>query len=593
MSNMKKESISQKIEEYLPSKEAGESALVREAEEAILEKLEKKIAAVRRIKELIDTTRSDESPEEVAKIFYGYLDEVFSYDPEAYQTLPEAKEIGENGDARFLRALREGCASLIRKFEYRKEIQNNREKLFERLETSLFSKEKRKRKVRRDKIKDIRFDPFAVNIIFNATYFSRLRKEAFNWWGFHIHGTPFNIIRALAKEQNLSSTIEHEKIHNFLEGFLPSVEIYPSKRLASVLINIPKLRLIGAPQTVIEKEKELLFKLSSSSLVNQLHEEMIADIDGVDTFSLVPFFKEELFEERKRANIGFATAAREMEKMTSLLEAGSEDKDETVRAFCHTLNTQINERFNRAAQIMRKLLFVSHKLGSELEVRALLTLLEPTKFHHIDHYLTSSYGKEAYRGFASLYEIILDQPISLSRLQNILSVTDRLSSRDKRMLKGQLQDFRFAYQDIPQFNLRGLEDMRQYNSAIETLSSKLDISPGFSKEFQENMMEIFFWDRFKQGLPSNFQDLPEFIGKLNEEERRVFGKALEHYFGGDFLKWDLKEIYEGEEVTSGFIKSLPLWNVLADLKLDAVAQKGLDAYEEYLKRFRDEKEPQE
>lgn len=391
--------------------------------ELIFEKLEKRIAIIKRIKELIEKTSQEEEIADVNTRFDEYLEEVFSQYSEAREkkekidilwekahTIHERLEVfsekevnfskeeeaeieylkkaqdkffdemdifKEDEEVFFLASLQNGIAHLEEKFSSLREMEKSDALLMAELEKALFSINDDEIGSRLDQrmIKHMVIDKFDIIAVFDKKYFTeQLAQKDKYVVGCHYGGTPFIVIRENA---NTPLVAEHEKIHNILDGFFPK-NYDPSHLLKMYLENYSSLEE-HSKQTIEQAiEKEKISTITPQALIDNLHEEMIADIDRVEAHLL------------NDGIVEFSTAEIEVDDMKKLLiaiERNSDDED--VKKHCLFLKEGIEKAFRRAARLMREALLISQNLGNEVEVHALLVLLKPSKWRHIKSYFAS------------------------------------------------------------------------------------------------------------------------------------------------------------------------------------------------------------
>lgn len=424
--------------EYIPlSKDSKEKE-----KELIFEKLEKKIAIIKHIKQLIDQTNAAEEISDVNKRFDEYFEEVFSQYPEAREkkekidilwekahTIHERLEVFSGKEENFskeeeaeienlkkaqdklfaemdvlkvdeevcfLASLQNGMACLEEKFSSLREMEESDALLMAELEKALFfsiDDDEVGSRLDPRSIKHMAIDEFDVKVVFDKMYFTKQLAQKDKYVvGLHYAGTPFIAIRENAN--NIPLTVEHEKIHNILDGFFPKNNYDPSHLLKMYLENSSSAEE-HSKQTIEQAiEKEKISTITPQALIDNLHEEMIADIDRVEAHLL------------NDGIVEFSTAEVEVDDMKKLLiaiERNSDDED--VKKHCLFLKEGIEKAFRRAARLMREALFISQNLGNEVEVHALLVLLKPSKWRHIKSYLASRHNTSVHEFSFKLKEL--------------------------------------------------------------------------------------------------------------------------------------------------------------------------------------------
>lgn len=402
--------------EYIPFSKENEK-------EFIFEKLEKKIIIIKYIKQLIDQTNAVEEIADVNKRFDEYLEEVFSQYPEAYErkekidilwekahttherlevfseteenfSKEEEAEIADLKKAQdklfaeidilkkdeevfFLASLQNGIALLEEKFSSLRKMEESDALLMAELEKALFSTNDDAVGSRLDQrmIKHMVIDKFDTRVVFDKKYFTnQLAQKDKYVAGLHYGETPFIAIR---EDANTPLIMEHEKIHNILDGFFP--KNYAPSRLLKMYLENSSSSAEHSKQTIKQSiEQEKIFTITPQALIDNLHEEMIADLDRVEAHLL------------NDGIVEFSTAQAEIYDMKEILTVISRSSDdENVQKHCLFLKEGVEKAFACAARLMREALFISQNLGNEVEVHALLVLLKPSKWHHIKSYFAS------------------------------------------------------------------------------------------------------------------------------------------------------------------------------------------------------------
>lgn len=508
-------------------------------------------------------------------------------------------------DFEFLDAVRSGLNLLIRKFRFIQKIKDDNERIIEELNKDLFGEEDAEEgengegeKIDKNTVKKIIVSPFSINVILEKKFFNNVikvikEKEGPDTVGFHLAGSPFNVIMDDENQDILSETINHENIHNLTEGFL-SLNRSPLGIIESALERADKIKALNPPRMIMEiaeRYKKEVMRAPIIFFIDQLHGEIIADIERVERFE---FLIKNLYLtrgiEKKRRYVGFTTAQNEIIGIKKLLiKAIMTDTDIEIRENCNRLLRGIDKAFDRAITYMRKALFISRYINYQLEVHSLIALLKPSKFRHIERYLKYRCGNTLYEGWSSFYRFLSEFDASLNTMKAIASIKDNLPERERSLLKEELesvQDF-FIFAEEAKLEDGSIDDIRNYIDIIESFDSILHFEQKFLENFKEGILWSFFFFFLEKDIKNNFINLPDFVNNLTPDEKKVFNKTLESYFLDGLAHDDLRDIYE-IEIDQSLIKSLPLWDILVKLKLDKIVQNGLDRFEEFLSNYKKE-----
>lgn len=334
----------------------------------------------------------------------------------------------------FLRFLSDGVAMLKNKYDEIKGVGGNKKLIEDSLEKALFPEGENK--LERSSIKVIEVSAFGVDVIMEKDYFEilvekfldkeknnkdEIEKRKRNTQALHKPNSFFNIYKE--GEEDIEDSRRHERIHNILEGFFSPLAAYPFSLIKDKFSLFDK-------QGGVEKTKQDILSFSPSECVNLLLPEMLADIESVEK-GLSSSINEEQME-------GFSTARNQISWIKDFLsERIKEESDEEIKKFCEEFSKKIDKKFDKAASVMRRVLFIENELGKEFifMVHALLVMMKPINFYHIETYLKSQCGKERYEGYASIYYILFEETIYKKGLRSLLTIKEEISENLKERLR--------------------------------------------------------------------------------------------------------------------------------------------------------------
>jgi len=468
-----------------------------------------------------------------------------------------------------LRRIKRGLSSLLLKFRSVQEVKDDREKLMEQIENALFGKGKEKRILDRDKISRITINPFNIQAVVESEYFNTLNENGPRLGGFHISETPFIIICDSKDSLGIKRVQKHEEVHNFSDGFLYEF-VYPSHILETYINELHEAYGSGDDERMCDKKEDFL-ALSSDNLTNELHEEMLADVDKVEALRFLPFLKRRPINERP--DIGFSTARNEVAKMAVLLAKEREaSEDLEIKEFCLTLQERVIDKFSNAAEKMRRILLAAHLLGQEApeDVHALLVLFEPRKFHHIESFLKAQYGEKTVRRIFTLCEMISDG-FPLPALQRLLRLKEHLTDQERELISKGIQEFRQPY-----VAFHDLREMREYRRSMRSVLREFTIE---ENPILARITGYFFLDYLSQAVKNDFGNVPDLLRELTPAERQIFEYTLERWFAIPTCIKSLEGVYGIENITQESLATLPIWNTLVASGLNNLAQKGIAQYQ--------------
>ena len=167
---------------------------------------------------------------------------------------------------------------------------------------------------------------------------------------------------------------------------------------------------------------------------------------------------------------GFTTASNEISHITNFLgERFTQERDEEIRKFCAEFSEKIDKKFDEAASIMRRVLFIENELGKEFifMVHSLLVIMKPTNFYHIETYLKSQCGKELYDGYASIYGLLFEETITIKGLKSLLKIEEKIPEDLKNKLREKILKTKKEFEDSFTLNEDYKKDPEKFLSLIK------------------------------------------------------------------------------------------------------------------------------
>lgn len=403
---------------------------------------------------------------------YGQLKEKSEHDlglkEKAESILEKINALRSDSNIEFFEALSDGVAVLKNKYDGIKGMDKGDETVKNLLEKTLFPEGENK--LERDSIKYIKVSAFGIDVTVEKDYFKILIKkdegdEKKNTKAFHQPGSFFSIY-SYGEEKDMEDSRRHERVHNILEGFFPPLIAYPSFFIKN---GFSLLDEYGD----IEQIKQTILSFSPSECVNMLHEEMFANIERIEEnlFSDPPISF--IGKERRK---GFGTAGNEIYLITNFLKKRLvEECDEEIRKFCAEFSEKIDEKFDEAASIMRRVLFIGNELKLEFMVHSLLAMIKPTKFHHIETYLKSQCGKERYTEYLLIYGLLFEETITLEELKSLLETKEGIPDHLKKRLREKILKNKDEFELSFTLNEDYKKEPENFLSVIEEFYLFLDI----------------------------------------------------------------------------------------------------------------------
>ncbi|MBI2459808.1 MAG: hypothetical protein HYV53_04685 [Parcubacteria group bacterium] len=507
--------------EIISLQEDKESAVLEKnrKKENILENLKNKVDAVKQIKDIIETSSLEDSPGEVSKRFENFKTDIFARYPNALEFLNQIKNIEERidnierkiileldpddnepeiqifeeeqsklfrqidsikkagaDDLDFLQRIDKGVNALEKKFLYVRNNQGNKPEIIAQFGKSVGSSEN----LDQTKVESIIIGPFSITIILEKNYYKKLISNEKT--GMHINKTVFNVIKH-SDSRTVSMIARHENIHNLLDGFSGDIR-YPSQKFQIDLQGL----LSPKGSDLNEKEKDIL-ESTPNGVVDELRDELLADVGEIEANCMKPFYSN-----KKRAYVGINSALSEVEKINSLMKnfPGSYFPNEKIKKYFIKFVSALNMKFDYTAQLMRQALFVANRTETLEEIHSLLLLLKPSKYHHIQSYLSHFHPEKTneYEGFSSLYEAF-NSHLYPELVKKIVLIKDKLQNPEKELLATMIKNFDFSL--VQKFNLESYEKVQSYLKDMRELANTISVDQQsiryFLKSFMQNLQQ--------------------------------------------------------------------------------------------------------
>lgn len=252
----------------------------------------------------------------------------------------------------------------------------------------------------------MRQTPYDVSLILRRSAFDRLDEGS---TGLHARGVPVEFIREDADPVRLDQTIEHERMHNFIEGSQTllgrsSHELAQhSKELQRYVKEGPESEELRAYRT------EYFGGIRSGRLVIEaLHNEFLAELCSREargfgsTVNNLPGTEREAKRFLHHVAEHATAGAQVYFTHRGLREDARGAKgDPRARERANVLSSSLRRNFVQMMDTANRVLYIGKELdrrGSGVDadrrVHALLYLLPPTKYRHIERYLRHRYGEE-------------------------------------------------------------------------------------------------------------------------------------------------------------------------------------------------------
>ncbi len=364
--------------------------------EELIKKKEELEKELNDIGEIVEVYRRELTEEEYRKMELSEKIRI-----EKLETEDAIEELCRDLDISFLLKLKRTIESLIEKNRYIEDIRREEDPSREAIEDLLSSKHRR-REIGRE-IKEVSFSAF--DIVFDV------EREDDRILGEYFKETPFIIIYNRDENDSPEKTIEHERIHNFLDISLRK-KSREETRLENWIKYYEYLKERETNLDSLEREKRFIMQMIDSlSLVDDQQEEIIAgmrrakDEDfgvSVARKELVKEDSDDTLAERKfeETTGAFSTAGKTLRRICLYLKEKEEkEEDDKMKDFFSELRKNIEETFIRTVGEIKRLNEIALSLGEEAQKKLdiLFLMLKPTQYRHIETYLNYLYGEERIR----------------------------------------------------------------------------------------------------------------------------------------------------------------------------------------------------
>ncbi|MEI6810711.1 MAG: hypothetical protein WCK60_01520 [Candidatus Nomurabacteria bacterium] len=400
---------------------------------------------------------------------------------------------------------------------------------------------------------------------FSTAFF--IKKEAWlkkiqkNVEGLYIPKTDSIFIQDGFTERSTKHTLEHERMHHMLDGISRYEVVEPFKIIESKFKRILNLKRINGPSIVIQYEIKRLFGHDfAKQMINSTQNEFLATYEEgkrgrfghAEMKALEYYFGVDKDVDRKRSET-FKNVIKSLS--TAGLHIGDVHKHFTV--IIETLEKEgLGEYLVEAKRqlvifedIFLKMIDQVNQAndyskilgeGVDLEIKALLILLEPTSYHHIVTYLRYAY-KDAMTIIDNNKKFFFDEIVNDNMLQQLC---DSLKISGNNLRHDQRDQFSIAIKksiysihndlfleescDHPLKAIKLLNEVEsvlyQGNVSKKTIAKEylMDLLIGWrfdSKVFEE-IPDNFFSGENNEGLVQKFISGYDFKDEFDDEKRQ-------------------------------------------------------------------------
>lgn len=416
-------------------------------------------------------------------------EEFFTLQEEEEALRGKIEEMRDGGDVSFLMALYSGIDVLVEKNKLIAELKDRPEELSARLSKLIFPQGDRQ--FDPSHISSIYKEAFDVMVIVSDEYFRSFPYVEKGTKGRHLPDTPFSLVRQQQEQSKEKIIMKHEKIHNLLEGFVSAPEINPYEYVRQHYDTLEKLErmkkegMLNERMGLEEMQKQRILALRALPIIDSLHHEFLADLDGIEEHIVVP--SRTFLPLEDRPFTGLNTVARQQEKVVGFLEEQANARDDLeIAEATALLAIDVDGALEKAKYRLREALFIGQRTACQEEVEALAALIKPSEFRKLERYLKARLGQETFQLYAAIYSFCVRETLSRKELQGLLAVKDQVTEEDKALVKEKCRRILDGDEDFYGTPVASLEELGDYIDELEKLFNVFEIE----KEAQDEIFEI-------------------------------------------------------------------------------------------------------
>lgn len=340
--------------------------------------------------------------------------------------------------------------------------------------------------IKREEVEEIIIQPFSINIILPPTVFDRIfpSRIGASILGVHLRHSSLNFIK---KTKNYIESISHENLHNTLD----CIDYFFRKTLEGKRIEL-ELELKKLFQERIEITKKEI-----SNYLDSLHEELLANSELIENFSLLlsqyqlpdwlmaRIRKEEIDQQFEIAVTTTATAGANINGFKEILERLNIPQ-ENIK--------YLKKEFLKIVNTAEKGLGLGKKLGKDVyrHILAIMIVLPPTSWPiFIDHYLHKNFGKERIEQLYDRYLLIHRWNGSLNSLRRVKEILDDLDEEEKNALKSRMRGLLNIKLDI-----ESDKELNEYKKLLQETGPKISLEDQDIENIIERVTAQYYFKKF-------------------------------------------------------------------------------------------------
>lgn len=235
--------------------------------------------------------------------------------------------------------------------------------------------------------------PFETTLVLASKAYTRIWNASS--LGLHFRRSPFSLTR---QHKGVEATIRHESVHNILEG-AGGIGQFTASQEWTEMQNQRRRVKTAQEQLVVETE---LAGYNPASLLDRMHNELLAELENWESSTVMK--QPNLIERHAKKNFPFefhsarySTAGNDAQTIAATYEkVAKQCANPKMKLRLVAIVQEFKQEFVRAIEHIRQALIRARQLGEGAveHLHALLFVLPPSRYRHLDRYLDERYGND-------------------------------------------------------------------------------------------------------------------------------------------------------------------------------------------------------
>lgn len=447
-----------------------------------------------------------------------------------------------------------------------------------------------------DDVLDVVVSPFSISFVIKKDVYSvHVGSDSA---GMHIRGSLLNFIKENSNKSELQYTINHEDVHNMLDGLEASrgLSISPEDTLVKRLERFTVGVNSGDFQSdafIQEREKQKFLAFGATEAIDILHEELVAAMERATAKGFKGYYKvgsgaklasaisskfdlkEHLFIEKASS---LSTAGRSLYRYLKIIEKYKTKIDDVdIVNHLKILKKTIIDRFTKIIETVIDAKFVGSLLSTEAQNRVdiLLHILKPSGYRHIIPYLKHEYGEEK----VSFMLVITNTNHENFSVNNLKQINVLLSANPEFydlvdwdvVMKEFNSSLELEYFGTLGIDVLSIESLREYIKEAKQFMLFAKVADHLKYSIEsviESATRNFFYTGLAQGEKNQFTSIEKLYDSLNDSEKAIFKDELVNHFEQGYVS-DAIDSVDG-------IKKSALWTLVKKMGIEDIVTPFLE-----------------